>query len=113
MAAAGLYGLVAYDTNQRTREFGIRAAIGASRGDVAGLLMRELLRIEVPGVVAGLVLCYFLVSLLAPALYGVKPYDPGSFAISIVLKGLVGPLAAWRPVQRAMSVDPAIVLRDE
>jgi predicted permease len=113
MAAAGLYGLLAYDTNQRTREFGIRAAIGASRRQVALLLVRDILRIVIPGLVAGLIVCFFLSRLIAATLYGIRPFDPLTLSSAFLLVASIGILAGWRPVIRAMGVDPAIVLRDE
>lgn len=113
MAAAGLYGLLAYDMSQRTREFGIRAAVGATKRNVAVLLLKDIARIVVPGIAAGLVACFFLARILEAALYGIHPLDPLSFATGLSLIVLIGIVASWRPVNRAMNVDPAIVLRDE
>ena len=113
MAATGLYGLLSYDATQRTREFGIRSAVGAQRKDVAILLIRGLLRIVAPGLAVGLLGCLLLARVIASALYGIKPLDPVSFSAALAAVILICAVAAWQPVRRAMQVDPAIVLRDE
>jgi len=113
MAGTGLYGLLAYDASQRTREFGIRSAVGAQKRDIAMLLGKALAVILVPGLVLGLGGSWLLARGIASALYGVKPLD----AVSLVA-GTVGVIAlcvaaAWLPVQRAMRLDPAVVMREE
>lgn len=113
MAGTGLYGLLSYDASQRTREFGIRSAMGAQRRDVAALLLKELARIVVPGLVIGLFACLLLTRIIASALYGIKPFDPWSLASALVTVGAIGIIAVWQPMRRAMNVDPAIVLREE
>jgi predicted permease len=113
MAAAGLYALLSYDSNQRQREFGIRAAVGARRIDVAALVLRDLLRILVPGMAVGLVSSYFLARLLSSTLYNIRPDDSISLASAVALILLIGVVAGWRPIYTAIRTDPAIVLRDE
>jgi predicted permease len=113
MAAAGLYGLLAYDASQRTREFGIRIAVGAPRSRVASLLLRDLLRIVLPGAVAGALICILLSRLVASALYGVRPTDPVSFSTALLAVIAIAAAASSLPVWRAMRVDPAAILRDE
>ncbi|MDT7812689.1 MAG: hypothetical protein QOJ42_2605 [Acidobacteriaceae bacterium] len=113
MAGTGLYGLLSYDASQRTREFGIRSAVGAQKKDVAALLLMELARIVVPGLTTGLLACLLLVRIIASALYGIKPFDPLSLAGALLIVGAIGIMAAWQPMRRAMNVDPAIVLREE
>jgi predicted permease len=113
MAGTGLYGLLSYDASQRTREFGIRSAVGAQKKDVAALLLNEVARILVPGLAMGLLACLFLTRIIASALYGIKPFDPLSFAGALLTVGAIGIIAAWQPIRRAMNVDPAIVLREE
>jgi ABC-type antimicrobial peptide transport system permease subunit len=113
MAVVGLYGLLAFDISQRTREFGIRSAVGAQKLDVALLLLRDLARIVIPGVLAGTVVCFLLAQLVAFALYGVRPLDPAVLLGAISVTMLIASTAAWSPVRRATRVDPAIVLRDE
>jgi predicted permease len=113
MAVVGLHGLLSYDTTQRTREFGIRAAVGAQKLDVAELLMADLLRILAPGVAAGIVMCLLASRLVGSVLYGVRPLDPASFAAALVIVACTVAAAGWQPMQRAMGVDPAIVLRED
>jgi ABC-type antimicrobial peptide transport system permease subunit len=113
MAAAGLYGLLAYDTSQRTREFGIRVAVGATTRDVVLLLLKETAHIVLPGIAAGLFACLFLARIVASALYGISPFDPLSIFVAFAMVVLTGILALWQPLHRAMRIDPAIVLRDE
>ena len=113
MAVVGLHGLLSYDTTQRTREFGIRAAVGAQKLDVAELLMGDLLRIVVPGLAAGVLVCLLASRLIGSLLYGVHPLDPASFAAALAMVVCTVAAAAWQPLRRAMAVDPAIVLREE
>ncbi len=113
MAVTGLYGLLAYDTAQRTREFGIRIAVGAQRGSVASLLLRDLLRIVLPGAAAGVLLCIMLSRLVASALYGVRPSDPVSFAAALLLVGAIAAAASCLPIWRTLRINPAAILRDE
>jgi len=112
-AATGLYGLLSYDASQRTREFGIRNAVGAQKKDVAILLLKELARIVVPGLALGFATCLLLTRIIASALYGIKPHDALSFLGAMLIVSAVGLIAAWQPMRRAMNADPAIVLREE
>ncbi len=113
ITATGLYGLLSYDTGQRTREFGIRNAVGAQRTDVAFLVIGDLFRILIPGLAIGLMAALLLSRFIASALYGIAPADPLSISGALILVLLVSLMAAWEPVRRAMNVDPAIVLREE
>jgi predicted permease len=113
MAATGLYGLLAYDASQRTREFGIRIAVGAQRSRVASLLLRDLVRIVLPGAAAGVLLCILLSRLVASALYGVRPSDPVSFSTALLAVATIAAAAGSLPVWRATRIDPAVILRDE
>ena len=113
MAATGLYGLLAYDAAQRTREFGIRIAVGAQRGSVVSLLLRDLLRIVLPGAAAGVLLCLMLSSLVASTLYGVRSTDPVSFATALLLVTAIAAAASLLPVWRTLRINPAAILRDE
>jgi predicted permease len=113
MAAAGLYGLLAFDTTQRMREFGIRAALGAGTRDIAALLRQDIARIIVPGIAGGLVACMLLARMIASVLYGVNAIDPVSLAGACGVILLVCTVAGWNPIRRAIQVDPATVLRDE
>lgn len=113
MAAVGLYGLFALDFAQRTREFGIRSAVGAQRLDVVLLLLRDLVRLVLPGMLAGVAACFLLTRLIAFALYGVRPLDPLVIAAAGLLTALIAIAAVGFPLRRASRIDPAIVLRDE
>jgi ABC-type antimicrobial peptide transport system permease subunit len=113
MAGMGLYALLAYDATQRTREFGIRTAVGAQRRDLVILLLKELVQIVLPGLAIGLVACLFLARLIASALYGIKPLDPVSLVGALLVVGVIGFISAWQPICYATKVDPAIVLREE
>jgi predicted permease len=113
MAATGLYGLLAYDASQRTREFGIRLAVGAQRGSVVSLLLRDLLRIVLPGAAAGVLLCLLLSRLVASALYGVRPADPISFSAALLAVCVIAASASCLPVWRTLRIEPAAILRDE
>jgi predicted permease len=113
MAATGLYGLLAYDASQRTREFGIRIAVGAQRTSVASLLLRDLVRIVLPGAVAGMLLCVLLSRLVASTLYGVRPSDPVSFTAALLAVCVIAAAASCLPVWRTLRIDPATILRDE
>jgi predicted permease len=113
MAATGLYGLLTYDASQRTREFGIRIAVGAQRGSIASLLLRDLVRIVLPGAVIGMLLCMLLSRLVASALYGVRPSDPISFSAALLAVCAIAAVASLLPVWHTLRIDPAIVLRDE
>jgi predicted permease len=113
MAATGLYGLLAYDAAQRTREFGIRIAVGAQRSNVASLLLRDLARVVAPGAAAGLLLCVLLSRLVASALYGVRPSDPVSFSAALLAVCFIAAAASCLPLWRIVRIEPCVVLRDE
>jgi predicted permease len=113
MAAVGLYGLFSYDISQRTREFGIRNAVGAQKRDIAVLLFKDLARIVVPGIVLGFAANFLLARIITSALYGIRPYDPISLFGALLTIAAIGLIAVWQPVQRAMKVEPAVILREE
>jgi predicted permease len=113
LSGLGLYGLLGYDASQRTREFGIRVAVGAQRSDVGRLMIGELAGILAPGLVLGGIGCVLLAGLIAPTLYGIGPYDAVAWSGALLAVLGIGTAAAWHPVRRAMGADPAEVLRDE
>jgi putative ABC transport system permease protein len=113
LAAAGLYGVVAYSVSQRTREIGIRMALGARRNDILQLVLGQGLRLAMIGVLAGLGVALGATPLMSGLLYGVSPTDPLTFAaISLLLVG-IALAASWLPARRAIRVDPTIALRYE
>lgn len=113
LAAIGIYGVMSYFVSERTREIGIRVALGAGRGDVLGLVATLSLKLVGLGVVIGLALAYGLTRFIASFLYGVKAADPLTYAaVALALTG-VAMLATYIPARRAMKVDPLVALRYE
>jgi len=113
LACIGLYGVISYAVAQRTRELGVRIALGASRGRVVWLVGRQSARLVLSGVVVGLLAAYFATGLLSSLLYGVRPSDPGTFALVPAILAVVALLAAVIPAARAARVDPIIAMRSE
>ena len=113
LAALGLYGLLAYAVSRRTREIGVRMAVGASPGNVRRLVLREGLGLTVAGIVLGLFAAAAGARLLGTLLYEVRPSDPVTFAaVPILLLGVAG-LACLLPARRATRVDPIVALRTD
>lgn len=111
LAAVGIYGLMRYTVAQRTREIGVRVAIGATRGQVMTLVLREGLALTGVGLVAGLVVAFALTRALRTLLYGITPSDPLTFLFAPAVLVVVAIVACVEPTWRAMRVDPARVLR--
>ncbi len=113
LSALGIYGVLAYDVSQRTREIGVRSAIGASRGQIASLILRQGLWKGGIGVVLGLIGAALLSRSMTTLLFNVQPTDPAVYAaVSFVLIA-VALLASYLPARRASRIDPLIALRDE
>ena len=113
LAVMGLYGVTAFVVLQRTREIGVRMALGAQAADVVRLVMRQGLWLVIIGVGIGLSLSLAATRVLAAALFGVSPTDPLTFGAITLLLGLVALLACWIPARRATKVDPLDALRHE
>lgn len=113
LAGIGLYGVLAYSTAQRTREIGIRMALGAQRFTVAKLILREVLLLSAGTVLATLPLAFLLSRTLRGQLFGVSPADPLVYADGILMIGVVASLAALLPARRAASIEPMQALRTE
>ena len=113
LAAIGLYAVIAHAVSQRTREIGLRMAMGASRGDVARLVFGQGIRPLAPGVAIGLVLALMVTRLLRVALVGVSPSDPLTFAGIVLVLAIAAALGCAVPARRAMKVDPMEALRYE
>ena len=113
LAALGVYGVMSYAVTARTREFGIRSALGARRGNVLGLVLRQGLTTALAGTAAGLLLAVALSRLLAGLLVGVTPRDPLTFAVVPVLLLAVCTVACLLPARRATRVSPQEALRAE
>ena len=113
LGAVGIYGVISYSVSQRTREIGIRMALGAQQGQVSGLFLRHGLLLAGIGVALGLGAAAGLTRLMSALLFGVSPLDPVTYgAVAVGLAG-VALLASYVPARRAMSVDPAEALRWE
>jgi predicted permease len=112
LASVGIYGLLAYMVSQRSREIGIRLALGAQRAAILGMFLRKGVALAGVGIVAGLVLAAFTASMMAGLLYGVRPHDPAVFLIVPLLLLGVAALASYLPARRATKVDPMIALRE-
>jgi len=113
LAAAGIYGVMSYSVAQRTREIGIRVALGARRGDILSLVLGHSLKLTLVGIAIGLAASWGLTRLLASVLYDVTPHDFWTLAsVSILLAG-VALFASYIPARRAMRVDPLVALRYE
>jgi macrolide transport system ATP-binding/permease protein len=113
LAVVGLYGVVAYSVTQRTREIGVRVALGAERRDVAWLVLRQGLGLAAIGLGVGLLLAFAASRLLAKQLVGISASDPVSFAGTAVLLLAVAAVASALPARRAASLDPLAALRRE
>lgn len=113
LCVAGLYGLLAYVVSQRTRELGVRIALGAQRGDLSWLVLRQAGWMLVIGVAVGSGLAWASARLIRGFLYGVEAHDGWTLAGAAVLLFLSGLLASWIPARRAASVDPMEALRAE
>jgi predicted permease len=113
LAAIGIYGVIAYTTRQRTREFGIRMAVGAQTGDIRGLVLGQGLRLTVVGLGVGLAISLVLTRFLKTFLFGITSTDTLTFLSVALLLCLVALAACYIPARRAMNVDPVIALRHE
>lgn len=113
LSAVGLYGVVAYSVSQRTREIGVRIALGAQRRTVYALILKECAWLSVVGVTLGLLLALAATRLLRDLLFGVKSWDIPTLTAVIVLMTLCAMLASFLPARRAASVNPTEALRSE
>jgi putative ABC transport system permease protein len=111
LAAVGIYGVLSYAVEQRTQEIGIRMALGAQRGQVVALIVRDGLRLALPGIFLGLAGVYLLGHLLYATLYHVGSFDYLSFAIVVAVLLAIAFLACWLPALRSARVNPIVALR--
>ena len=113
LAAVGLYGVISYIVARRTNEIGVRLALGAQPAQVRGLVVGSALRLTMAGLALGAAAALAFARLLASLLYGVRSWDPVSYAAAALVLAGVAVLAAWVPARRAATVDPTIALRME
>jgi predicted permease len=113
LAAIGTYGILAYTVTERRKEIGIHMALGATRGNVLGRILRQGLQLTGIGLAVGLAAAFGLTRLLQAQLFNVEPTDPATMASVSAFIGLVALLACYVPAVRATRVDPMVVLRDE
>ena len=113
LAASGLYGVLSYGVTQRSREIGLRIALGASAGAVVRMIVRRGLTLAGLGLVAGMALAAGATRALSTLLYGVGAADPATFGLVLALLGLVALSACSVPAMRAARVDPMTALRQE
>jgi len=113
LTIAGIYSVTAFGVAQRTREIGVRLALGAKAGQIFALVLREGLAIVGLGAAMGILASLALSRLIAAQLYGVGPRDPGALAAAVILIAAIALLASWLPARRAARVDPIVALRVE
>jgi ABC-type antimicrobial peptide transport system permease subunit len=113
LASVGLYGVTAYGVRRRLREIGIRVALGATSGNVVGLIVASSWRVIAPGLVLGVVAALLATRALRGVLFGTSPTDPIVFGATVATLAAVASLASYLPARRASRVDPIVVLRDQ
>ncbi len=112
LASIGIYGLLAYLVGQRSREIGLRIALGASRADILKLIVTKGVVLASLGIIAGVLFSASTASMMASLLYGVRPRDPIVFLVVPVLLFAVAALASYIPAWRATKADPMFALRE-
>jgi putative ABC transport system permease protein len=113
LSVVGIYGVTAYSVMQRTREIGVRMALGAGRRDVVGMIVSQGGRLALAGVAIGIVAALALTRLMSGLLYQVTPSDPLTFVVVSLFLLVAALVASWIPARRAAKVDPMVALRHE
>jgi ABC-type antimicrobial peptide transport system permease subunit len=113
IAAIGVYGVVFYTVSQRTREIGVRVALGAARAQVVGPLVRQIAAQSAAGLTIGLVGAWMVAPVVGSLLLDLSPHDPGGLATVCLMLFATAVLATWLPAWRASGVDPVRALRDQ
>jgi putative ABC transport system permease protein len=111
LTAVGLFGVIAATVSERTREIGLRAALGAQPRDLLGMIMRRAFALTICGITLGSLAAYALSRLIANLLFGVAPTDVTLYAVAAIVVLTVSSLASYLPARRAMSIDPTVALR--
>ena len=109
----GIYGLIAYDVAQRTREIGVRIALGAPSSRIAGFVMKSALRVVVMGIGAGLLIAFGVGRVMMAALFSTSPFDPVVLGLTVLVLIAAAALASLIPMWRALRVSPAVALTSE
>ena len=112
-AAAGIYGLVAYDVTQRSREIGVRVALGATSPRIVQLILWTGLRVVLMGIGTGLLVAFGVGRVMMSLLFGTTPFDPVVIGVTVLVLILAAAFASLVPVWRALRVNPAIALASE
>jgi ABC-type antimicrobial peptide transport system permease subunit len=113
LASLGLYGVTSYAVNRRRVEFGVRMALGATPGNVVGLVLARVCGLVLLGLVIGATASVWAAKFVAVLLYGLEPRDPATVIGATGLLAVVAGMAAWLPAMRASRIDPAVTLRSE
>jgi len=113
LTALGLYGVLARSVTLRTKEIGVRLALGARQGDALGLVIRQAMRLVLSGTGIGLLVAVGVTRLLRSLLFGVRPDNPLALAAAAALLVVVALFASYLPARRAAKVDPVVALRYE
>jgi putative ABC transport system permease protein len=113
LALVGVYGVIAYSVGERTREIGLRMALGAQGYQVVRMVVQEGAVIALAGIAAGLAAAFLLTRLMASLLYDVTATDPSTFAAATIALAVAAFAASWGPALKAASVDPMVTLRNE
>jgi putative ABC transport system permease protein len=113
LASVGVYGVISYGVSQRTREIGIRMALGAGQGEVLSLVVGQGMKLLLLGIAVGTFAAWLLTPVMSGLLFAIRPSDPLTFASSALFLALVAVLACYIPARRAAKVDPMVALRSE
>ena len=113
LACVGIYAVISYSVEQRTREMGIRLALGAAPGGILGMVLREGLLLAASGIALGVLAAFALTRYLASLLYSVRPTDPAVFAAVSAILAIAAAAGCYFPARRATRVDPSVVLRED
>lgn len=113
LSAIGIYAVVWFAVSRRTREIGVRVALGASRRDVLGLIVGQSMRVAAIGMALGILGALGVGRLLQSQLFGVNPRDPLTFSAIALVLGVVAIVASWLPARKAAGVDPVVALKSE
>jgi putative ABC transport system permease protein len=113
LAAVGIYGVISYSVTQRTREFGVRMALGAAPRNVLGLVMHRGALLILGGVALGIIGSFASTRFLSTFLFGITATDPLTFAVVALVLAAIGAIASYLPARRATRIDPLVALRVE